>query len=341
LRAALGAALLAAAIASPETADPPPSPSLAELRMDGRTQGTTYRVRGFTAKPLSPAVRQDLEDRVEGVLRRIDELMSSWRQDSEIEGFNRLAAGVPFTLSAENAGLLARSREIWGLTDGAFDPTIGRSIRLWGFGGAPRRHDLPGDADVAAALADGGFGNVDLQGRTIRKLRDGVCIDLNGIAQGYSVDRVFELLRRAGFDSLLVEIGGEVRAGAPPPGERAWRVGVESPDEGPVGPTMALVETSVSTSGDYRNSFEADGVRYSHILDPRIGRPVQTGVASATVVARDCATADALATAVIVLGPEKALALIEGQGAAACRLLVREGDAYRERVSAGFSRWLW
>jgi thiamine biosynthesis lipoprotein len=138
-----------------------------------------------------------------------------------------------------------------------------------------------------------------------------------------------------------VEVGGEVRAGAPPPGEKAWRVGVESPDPASVGPTLALAEISVSTSGDYRSGFEVDGVRFSHILDPRVGRPVRTGVAVATIVARDCATADALATAAIVLGPEKALALIDRGGAAACRLLVREGDAFRERVSAGFSRWLW
>lgn len=344
MRAALRAALLAGAVASAVTLRAmgvTPSPRLDELRMDGRAQGTTYRVRGFTARALSSAARQDLEDQVEGLLHRIDALMSSWRQDSEIERFNRLAAGVPFALSAENADLLARSRAIWRMTDGAFDPTIGRAIRLWGFGGAPPRHDVPADAEVEAALADCGFRNVDLDGRVVRKRRDGVCIDLSGIAQGYTVDRVFDLLRGAGFDSLLVEIGGEVRAGAPPPGEKAWRVGIESPDEAPVGPTMALVETSVSTSGDYRSGFEAGGVRFSHILDPRAGRPVGTGVASATVVAPDCATADALATAVIVLGPEKAMALVEGRRGLACRLLVRDGHAFRERATAGFARWLW
>jgi thiamine biosynthesis lipoprotein len=104
---------------------------------------------------------------------------------------------------------------------------------------------------------------------------------------------------------------------------------------------MALVGISVSTSGDYRSGFEVDGVRYSHILDPRVGRPVRTGVASATLVAPDCATADALATAAIVLGPERALALTAGGSATACRLLVRDGGAFREAASSGFSRWLW
>ena len=309
--------------------------------MDGRAQGTTYRVRGFTARVLSSDARQDLEDRVEGLLRRIDELMSSWRQDSEIERFNRLGAGIPFPLSPENADLLLRSREIWRLTDGAFDPTIGRSIRLWGFGGAPKRSDLPSGSDVEAARAEGGFQTVELDGRVLLKLRDGVCVDLNGIAQGYTVDRVFELLQGAGFDSLLVEVGGEVRAGAAPPGERAWRVGLESPVGESLGPTLALVGISVSTSGDYRSGFEVDGVRYSHILDPRVGRPVTTGVAEATVVARDCATADAMATALVVLGPEKALALVDRGAATACRLLVREGASFRERATTGFARWLW
>jgi thiamine biosynthesis lipoprotein len=167
LRAAPLAALLTAAIATAgwtRAADLAPSPGPAELRMDGRAQGTTYRVRGFTARPLPAAARQALEDRVEGLLGRIDELMSSWRQDSEIERFNRLRAGIPFRLSVENAELLTRSREVWKLTDGAFDPTIGRAVRLWGFGGAPKRHDLPADAEVEAALADGGFQNVEIAG---------------------------------------------------------------------------------------------------------------------------------------------------------------------------------
>ncbi len=343
-RPILLAATLALALPGARGGEPKDPPGANELRIDGRTQGTTYRVRGFAPKPLGAKERRDLEDRVEARLARIDALMSSWREDSEIERFNALGAGVGFELSEENAGLLARSHELWSLTEGAFDPTIGASVRLWGFGGAPRRHDLPTSADIESARLDGGFARLALDGRRARKLRDGLRVDLSGIAQGYSVDQVFELLQKAGLRSLLVEIGGEVRAGEPPPGEKAWRVAIDTPAGGDaLGPVLGLVGASVSTSGDYESGFEVGGVRYSHILDPRTGRPATSGVASATVVAPDCATADALATALVVQGADEALRLIEAHPELSCRLLVREpaGGGFEERTSGRFARWRW
>jgi thiamine biosynthesis lipoprotein len=337
------AALLAAALSAAATR-PAGLATPGELRLDGRTQGTTYRVRGFAPGPISAERAQELADRVEALLARIDTLMSSWREDSEVERFNRLPAGAPFTFSPENAALLARSRDIWTLTRGAFDPTVGSSVRLWGFGGAPKRHDVPDPAEVRAAREEGGFENLVLDGPTARKRRDGLRVDLSGIAQGYTVDQVFALLTAEGFRSLLVEVGGEVRAGAPPPGEKAWCVAIDSPAGGSLGPVLALEDASVSTSGDYESGFVVDGVRYSHILDPRDGRPVRSGVASATVVAPDCATADALATALVVLGPREALALVESRSELACRLLVRPADGgpgLTERTSSRFPLRLW
>jgi FAD:protein FMN transferase len=342
-RAVLLAAALSLAISGARGAEPAAA-AAPELRIDGRTQGTTYRIRGFPRTALGARERHDLEDRVEARLARIDALMSSWREDSEIERFNGVGAGVSFTLSPENASLLARSHELWSMTEGAFDPTIGRSVRLWGFGGAPRRHDLPSAEEVETARLAGGFRNLVLDGRRGRKLQNGLRVDLSGIAQGYSVDEVFALLRDAGLRSLLVEIGGEVRAGEPPPGEKAWRVGIDTPAGGDaLGPTLALVDVSVSTSGDYESALEVGGVRYSHILDPRTGRPATSGVASVTVVAPDCATADALATALSVLGADGALRLVEAHAELSYRLLLRNpgGSAFTERTSRGFTRWLW
>jgi FAD:protein FMN transferase len=336
------AAALPIAVANAPARESARPAATAQLRIDGRTQGTTYRIRGFASHTLAPGERELLAQRVEALLARIDSLMSSWREDSEVERFNRLPAGASFTFAPENATLLARAREIWRTTRGAFDPTIGSSVRLWGFGGARRRSDLPDAADVAAAQAQGGFANLELDGRSARKRRDGLRIDLGGIAQGYTVDQVFGLLRHAGFRSLLVEVGGEVRAGAPPPGERGWRVAVDSPGGEALGPALALVDASVSTSGDYESAFEVDGIRYSHILDPRDGRPARTSVASATVIAPDCATADALATALVVLGPDDALSLIESRPELSCRLLLRDGaGGFQERASDRFRRALW
>ncbi len=271
----------------------------------------------------------------------MDRLLSTWRDDSEIERFNASPAGVAFPLSPETADLLERSREIWSLTDGAFDPAIGAAVRLWGFGGAPHRTTLPSAYEVEAALGDGGMGHLSLAKGTVAKDRPGVRVDLNGIAQGYTVDRVFALLRSAGYARALVEIGGEVRVGEPPPGETAWRIGIDSPDSSVAGSllsTLALVHAAVSTSGTYNSAFEVDGVEYSHILDPRDGRPIRNGMVLATVVAPDATTTDGLDTALMVLGPERSLALVAKLPGVDCFLLARRNGALVEFRSPGWGR---
>jgi thiamine biosynthesis lipoprotein len=297
-------------------------------------------VRAFGGDSGAPA-QDRARSEVNAELRRIDELMSGWRDDSEIARFNRSPADVPFLISPETARVLERAEQVWRLTGGAFDPAIGRVIRLWGFGGAPRRTDVPSDEEIQAALWEGGFASVERDGRTLLKRRAGLRIDLSGIAQGFAVDRLFDLMLGLGYRSVLVEIGGEVRAGPPPPGEEAWRIGLEEPDwSGSLRATLAVRDAAVSTSGDYRAAFEADGIRYSHIIDPHDGRPIRTGVASATVVARETTTADALATGLMVLGAEKALALVESLPDVDCLLLVRRANGLEEVRSRGMSRWL-
>ena len=323
----------------------PDRPSTAGgIRIDGRAQGTTYRIRaaGPPRGALAPSPAE-IERRVAAELDRVDRLVSAWRDDSEIERFGASPAGVGFALSPETAELLARSREIWRLTEGAFDPTIGALTRLWGFAGAPRRTDLPAASDIAKALGDAGFDHLALDGRTISRDRSGLRIDLNGIAQGYTVDRVFGLLRAAGYTRTLVEIGGEVRVGDAPAEARAWGVGIDLPDLGTAGTaraTLSLTHAAVSTSGTHRNGFEVGGVRYSHILDPRDGWPIRNGMLLATVVAPDATLADALSTALLVLGPERALALVENLPGVDCLLLARQDGAVREFRSRGLSRWI-
>lgn len=317
------------------TADPPP---LEELRLAGRAQGTTYRIHAYRATDGSPPA-DVVERQVTEELDHIDRLLSSWRDDSEIERFNAAPPGTPFVLSPENAALLARSREVWRLTNGAFDPALGAVIRLWGFGGATRRTTVPAAAEVEAALGDSGFDHVTLTDRTLSKDRAGIRIDLNGIAQGYTVDRVFALLQAAGYSRALVEIGGEVRVGDPPPGKEAWKVGVDSPEpsaEGSLAATLSLTHAAVSTSGTYRSGFVADGTEYSHILDPRDGRPIRNGMVMATVVAPDATTTDGLDTALMVLGPEKSLALVATLPGVDCLLFARRDGGLREFRSPGW-----
>jgi FAD:protein FMN transferase len=316
------------------------SPALEELRLAGRAQGTTYRVHAYRPAPGSPPV-DAVESQVTEELDHIDRLMSSWRDDSEIERFNATPAGTPFVLSPENAELMATSREVWQLTNGAFDPALGAVIRLWGFGGAAKRTTVPPAAEIEAARRDSGFDHVTLTGRTLSKDRAGVRIDLNGIAQGYTVDRVFGLLAAAGYSRALVEIGGEIRVGDPPPGAEGWQVGVDSPDasgDGSLATTLSLTHAAVSTSGTYRGAFIADGVEYSHILDPRNGRPIRNGMVMATVVAPDATTTDGLDTALMVLGPEKSLALVAKLPGVDCLLVTRRNGVREEIRSPGWDR---
>jgi thiamine biosynthesis lipoprotein len=309
---------------------------VAEVLLDGRTQGTTYRVRARAADAVA------IGRSIEALLGRIDRLLSSWRDDSEIERFNAAPAHVPFALSSETAELLGRAREIGRHTDGAFDPAIGALIRLWGFGGAQPRADLPTPAEVAAALRRSGMRHLKQRGLRVSKDAAALRVDLNGIAQGYSVDRVFALLHAAGYTQALVEIGGEVRVGDPTPGTQAWRIALESPD--PLRPlalhTLALRQAAVSTSGSYRSGFEVEGVRYPHILDPRDGRPIHNGMLLASVIAADTATADALSTALMVLGPQRALAAVARLPGVECLLLQQRDGALREFRSPGFARWI-
>jgi thiamine biosynthesis lipoprotein len=312
--------------------------ALEELRLAGRTQGTTYHVRAFR-DPRAEPTAAEVEGLITAELDRVDRLLSNWRDDSEVERFNAAPAAVAFPLSPETATLLERSREIWSLTDGAFDPAIGATIRLWGFGGAPHRTSLPTLGEIQAALLDAGMRHLSLEKGTLSKDRPGVRVDLNGIAQGYTVDRVFALLQSARYTRALVEIGGEVRVGEPPPAETAWRVGIDSPEASGVNPilsTLVLVDAAVSTSGTYNSAFKVDGVEYSHILDPRDGRPIRNGMVMATVVAPDATTTDGLDTALMVLGPEKSLALVARLPGVECFLLARRNGALVEFRSPGW-----
>lgn len=309
----------------------------AEVRLSGRTMGTSYSIQ---AHPLDPA-GTGLRERVEAELARIDALMSSWRQDSEVSRFNGWPSAEPFEISPEMMAVLERSREVWKLTGGAFDPAIGRLVRIWGLGPWPSSGS-PSPEQIQEALAASGFEQLLLDGGRLRKKVPQLWIDVGGIAPGYAVDRVFEAIREEGYGPVLVEIGGEVRVGSPPPGREKWKIGVEQPHydgSRSLYATLELANVAVSTSGDYRKWIVSEGKRLSHILDPRTGRPADSGVVSATVVAPECATADALATALVVLGPEKGIRLVDSLSGVECLLLVEGEKGLEERRSRGMDTY--
>lgn len=231
-------------------------------------------------------------------LARVDAALSDWLVDGELARLEARAGSGSVPVSADLFDCLARALEIARATGGAFDPTLGRLTRLWRAARASGVAPTP-DA-LAEARAHVGWRGLELDpdARGVR-LPAGVQLDLGGIGKGYGADRALETLHARGIERALVGMSGDHVAGAPPPGRRGWTLGAEAHPAGRV----VLAHAGVATSGDSEQFFELDGVRHSHVLDPRTGQGV-VARPWVTVVARDGATADALASALSVLGPE-------------------------------------
>ncbi len=305
----------------------------------GTTMGTTYSVK-FTALPQS-VDRRALKAGIDRILETVNAQMSNWRPDSEISRFNAGTASSWTGISADTLTVIEEALRISRLSGGAFDPTIGPLVDVWGFGPHEEQWGIPSQSRVAAALGRTGFRHLRTRGMPSGLTKDHapVEIDLCGIAKGFGVDKVAAYLDAQGLGDYLVEIGGELRARGISPRRRPWRVGVERPgSEGPAVQTIiSLLGSAVATSGNYRNYFESDGFRYSHIIDPRIGSPVEHDLASVTVVAPSTMQADALSTALMVMGPHAGLRLARRADIAAL-FIVRDGAGFEEVRSPRFEQ---
>jgi thiamine biosynthesis lipoprotein len=287
-----------------------------------------------------------LQALIEADLEAVNASMSTYIPDSEISRFNGLSATgqgqVETQLSADMATVLETALAVGAQTEGAYDVTVGPLVELWGFGSGPERGALPDESAIAAARDRVGAAALVLD-RATRRLTApaGMQLDLSSVAKGYAVDRLVTLLQEAGVVHMLVEIGGELRAVGERPGGGPWRLAVESPR--PTGERFieALVvrDAAVATSGDYRNYFEIDGRRYSHLVDPRTGFPVDHDLVSVTVIHPQCMVADAWATALTVLGREEALRVAALQGLAVL-LVARNGDELALDYTPQFTAYL-
>jgi thiamine biosynthesis lipoprotein len=282
----------------------------------------------------------EIEKSVKASLDKVDRLMSTYKPDSELSRFNRAPVGQPFELSPETAEVVREAIRIGDMSGGAFDVTIGSAVNLWGFGPDKHPDRIPSDAQVAAALEQVDYRALHLDGNTLTKSKP-VYVDLSAIAKGYGVDQVARALDAQGVTSYLVEVGGEIRTRGDKPDGQPWRIAVEKPvsNERAVQRIIELDDSAVATSGDYRNYFEENGKRYSHTIDPRTGRPITHHLVSVTVLAADCMTADALATAVDVLGPEAGFEMAKRENLAVY-LVVKTSDGFETRVSEAFQDYL-
>ncbi|MGB5746944.1 MAG: FAD:protein FMN transferase [Desulfobacterales bacterium] len=280
----------------------------------GRTMGTTYSVKVVTADDEGIS---GVKGKIDKRLKEINRSMSTYQKDSEISRFNRFKeVGQKFKISNDFFRVMRAGQKIHRLSNGAWDGTVTPLVDLWGFGRSGRQDKVPPNSEIAALLPDIGFANIDvLNPGFLAKKRAAVTIDLSSIAKGYGVDEVAALLRNLGYMDYLVEIGGEIFAAGHRKDNTRWRIGINRPRADAafdaVYKVVALRDQGFATSGDYRNFFEVDGTRYSHVIDPRSGYPVSNGVVGVSIVADTCTFADGLATAVMVMGVEKGLELID------------------------------
>ena len=309
------------------------------IKISGTKMGTTYHVTVVADQP-APA---DLAARIDALLDTVDQSMSTYKAASELSQFNDLAVGTSQSISPDFAQVLAVSNRVWQDSDGAFDPTVGPLVDLWGFGPVATADVVPEQAQIDAAKANVGYQYLTLLNSSgdneLTKTKP-VRLDLSAVAKGYAVDLVADLLEMLALPDYLVEVGGEMRLSGSNPEGMPWRIAIELPSLMPqVQRIIAVEDMAVATSGDYRNYFEQQGVRYSHTIDPRTGRPITHSLASVTVLADQCADADAWATAFMVLGDEEGMALAN-QLDIPVYMLVKEGAGFKAINSLAFEPYL-
>lgn len=319
----LGAAVVAAGCGQP---------ARPAYQFGGPTMGSTYTVK-IAGPRLAAADAATARQAVEGVFADVVDRMSAYRDDSELSRFNRHLGDAPFALSTDTFAVFRLAREVSAATGGAFDITVAPLVDAWGFGPG-RAQRVVTEAEAAALEKRVGWRMLTLDERngTVAKVREDVRADLSGVAKGYAVDQAAQALDRIGVADYLVEAGGEIRTRGYNADGRPWQIAIERPDAVPqrAHRIVPLAGLAMATSGDYRIYFERGGERYCHEIDPATGRPIRNGLASVTVVAQDCAYADAMATALIVLGPERGQALAVAHNVAAL-FIVREGNGeFRE-----------
>ena len=306
------------------------------LTFRGRTMGTTYMVKVYGepwagGEPNSAADRQGWASEtafaIERELRSVNDQMSTYLDESEISRFNATESTDWWNVSPETAEVVAFALDVSERTGGAFDVTIGPLVDRWSFGAGERRRDVPSDSELEKLRDRTGYQHLSVRQDppALRKDVPSLRVDLSAIAKGHGVDRVVDVLMARGADNVFVEIGGEVRVVGDKAGQ-PWKVGIQRPDVqgSEVLVAQTLRDEAMATSGDYRNFFEVDGVRYSHTIDPSTGRPVRHKMASASVIAATGMAADAWATAFVVLGPERSRRIADREGLST--LLVERTD---------------
>lgn len=301
-----------------------PGQSLFEL--SGSTMGTSYNLTAID--PSGALAETDLRAAIDRALAEVNTGMSNWRSDSEISRFNAATDTQSHIVSPQLAEVMQAAQLVNHASQGAFDTTMGPLIELWGFG-APGARPLPADAQIDAARARSGHDNtLEVGGGALRKRQGDAQIYLAAIGKGYGADHVGRALENLGISDYMIEIGGDLYASGRNGNGQPWQIGIETPNrqDRSVMDVIGVSGLGLASSGDYRNYFEQDGQRFSHVIDPTTGRPITHRTASATVLADNAMLADAWATAMLILGRDRGLEIARAHDVAVM-FIERDPDA--------------
>ncbi|WP_227318682.1 FAD:protein FMN transferase ApbE [Cedecea davisae] len=312
------------------------------LVLEGKTMGTYWRV---SLAGVDKTQQTQLKDKIQAQLDGDDWLMSTWKKDSALSLFNQSASTELYPVSEAMSDIITMALRIGAKTDGAMDITVGPLVNLWGFGPDKQPLHTPNQAQIDAAKALTGLQHlkvINASGQQwLQKDLPGLYVDLSTIGEGYAADHLARLMEQNGISRYLVSVGGAVTTRGTNPQGKAWRVAIQKPTDRE-NAVQAMVDVNghgISTSGSYRNYYELDGKRISHIINPQTGRPIEHKLVSATVIAPTAMEADGWDTGLMVLGEEKAKQVAEKEGLAVY-LISKEGDGFRTWMSPQFKTFL-
>ncbi|WP_413692529.1 FAD:protein FMN transferase [Psychromonas sp. KJ10-2] len=284
-----------------------PEPAL--LKIQGQTMGTYYQVTYVLSSEQTSnkqLLSNALKELIDQQLELVNDQMSTYRPNSELSLFNKSESTQE--VSDATIKVVSEALKIYQQSGGAFDVTVGPLVNLWGFGPDKKPNKIPDAELIEKTKQSIGSQYLSIDGNKLIKSKPDLYVDLSSIAKGYGVDAVAEFMETKGINNYLVDIGGELRASGTKLNQQPWTLAIERPGAGQdVQRLLHIGDSAIATSGDYRNYFEADGIRYSHTIDPKTGRPIDHKLVSVTVIDESSMVADGLATAITVLGPEDGL----------------------------------
>lgn len=338
------AALLGACVlfSGCDSATTPATPASTATVLDGKTMGTFWRV---SVIGVDEAKAQALRAKVQAQLDADDRLLSTWKNDSALMRFNHAADTRPWPVSEAMADIVTLSLRIGAKTHGAMDITVGPLVNLWGFGPDKQPVATPDAQAIAAAKARTGLQHLQVINQSDRQFLQkdipDLFVDLSTVGEGYAADHLARLMEQEGISRYLVSVGGALVSRGMNGEGKPWRVAIQKPTdrENAVQAIVDINGHGISTSGSYRNYYELDGKRISHVIDPQTGQPITHKLVSVTVIAPTALEADGWDTGLMVLGPEKAQQVVREQGLAVY-MIVKEGEGFKTWMSPQFRTFL-